>query len=344
MLARSSGTTGDFKYMPLTEELVCRRSIDIFSEAMPTNPSLLCLFPALSSPALNHTMRILTRGGNCVFGDIIEEWGSGRANAVFGAPNHFERLLMEAPAYPNKIDLAIVGGAPARKPFFEQLLKYASKVDYIYASTEAAVVCSHIIDNTDSLGHTVSAGKPLNGIDIQIIDDEGKPCAPGEEGTIRVRSPWRIPSYIARPELNEQVFQGEWFYPGDRGYLTDQGELFTTGRVSDHLNIGGVKLNAERLDDFMLAFPDVADAACFTMPTTIGITRLAAVLVPTATAEAADTVRALHQASLREFGLPRTPHEYYLLDTIPRNQNGKLARRDLPDLVRDRHATKIDMV
>ena len=84
----------------------------------------------------------------------------------------------------------------------------------------------------------VSVGKPLDGTDIQLVDEDRQPLADGRVGRILVRGPSLMEGYLGRPEATAEALQDGWLDTGDLGFVHD-GELFLTSRAKDVVILRG---------------------------------------------------------------------------------------------------------
>jgi long-chain acyl-CoA synthetase len=334
MITQSSGTTGTPKLMALDEVMTWRRTTETIAAKFPANPVLVCLFHPLSKPGILHALRILAIGGTAVFADILDIFGRARVDCVLGAPNHFTKFLDAAPPVRARIPLAIVGGASARKPFFSRMLRYFDAISYIYASTEASIVSTNLITEVESIQGAVSVGRPAPGTMVRIVGEDGTELPPLREGIVTLRTPWQVTGYIGNSELTANIFQDGWFYPGDLGYLAETGELYITGRVNDQLNVGGVKLNPDHIDELIQSTPGIKDGICFAQPTTNGIDQLVAAISIAGPVDLGRVIESLHKRLRDKFEPSQTPNNIYIVNEIPRNPNGKIMRSQLVEAVR----------
>jgi len=84
----------------------------------------------------------------------------------------------------------------------------------------------------------VSVGRPLDGIELRVMDDEGAELPPGRVGDVRARGPSIMDGYLGRPRATSEVLHDGWLDTGDLGFL-HEGELFLTGRKKDVLILRG---------------------------------------------------------------------------------------------------------
>ena len=94
-------------------------------------------------------------------------------------------------------------------------------------------------------------GKPMPGIDMAIIDNEGQPLPADEEGDIAIRvKPNRAPGlfmdYQGDKERFDACFVGDWYITGDRGYVDADGYFWFVSRADEHHSAGIVPREASR--------------------------------------------------------------------------------------------------
>jgi acyl-coenzyme A synthetase/AMP-(fatty) acid ligase len=174
------------------------------------------------------------------------------------------------------------------------------------------------------------AGYVVPPASVEAVDERGTPMAADTEGIIRLRTPYMASGYVGQPEASAQFFRDGWFYPGDYGYVTQDGLLVITGRLETRLNVGGDKINPERIEGVLMSFPGVADAAVMTMPNALGIEDIYA-LVQTSGSFDQNALRGHCEAKLtRSF----IPVRFIAVDQIPRNEMGKIERAKLIGLAK----------
>jgi fatty-acyl-CoA synthase len=94
----------------------------------------------------------------------------------------------------------------------------------------------------------VSCGKPIDTVELSILDENRNPLPDRRVGEITLRSDFMLSGYYKRPDLTEQVMtKNGWYLTGDMGYLAD-GELFITGRKKDLIIVGGKNVYPQDLE------------------------------------------------------------------------------------------------
>jgi acyl-CoA synthetase (AMP-forming)/AMP-acid ligase II len=172
----------------------------------------------------------------------------------------------------------------------------------------------------------------MPGVTVEIVDDDNVPLPPGKEGILRISSETGVNEYLGDPEETARAFRDGWFYPGDIGYLTADNMLVISGRAKSIINIGGEKINPEKVEEILSAHSSVHQVAVTPVPGEGGLDELCALIVPRS---------ALVTHVLQEFcreKLPRklVPSRFIAVSELPRNEMGKIERFKLPDLVRSK--------
>ena len=172
----------------------------------------------------------------------------------------------------------------------------------------------------------VSVGRMLPSIELEVRDEEGRRCAPGQSGEIHVRGDQVSGEYLG---LATRMTSDGWFPTRDAGALDADGYLFLEGRTDDVIVRGGENLSPGEIEEVLLAHPAVADCAVVGVADGQWGEAVAAVIVvhPGRTVSA-DELREWVKGRLRS---SRTPGRVEFRDELPYNETGKLLRRKLRD-------------
>ena len=111
-----------------------------------------------------------------------------------------------------------------------------------------------------------TCGSARTGMDIAILDDDGRRLPPGATGEICVRGPAVFAGYFENPEATERAFRHGWFHTGDLGQLDAQGYLTITGRASDMYISGGSNVYPREAEEAILTHPAVLECAVVGVP------------------------------------------------------------------------------
>ena len=179
-----------------------------------------------------------------------------------------------------------------------------------------------------------SAGKPIPGVEIRIVDREnGEDLGEGEVGEIWVRTVQNLKAYWRNPKATEEVYpEGRdanglgWFTTGDAGYM-DEGYLFIHDRVKDMIVSGGENVYPAEIENAIMAHDGVADVAVIGIPSDRWGETPLALIVPAEGADPTEEEIIAHcLGRLAKFKLPTAVKR---IDEIPRNPSGKILKVEL---------------
>lgn len=170
-----------------------------------------------------------------------------------------------------------------------------------------------------------TAGRPVRGTEVRLLDDDWNPVPTGEVGRICVLSGSAFAGYTSGATKD---FHGDYMVSGDVGRFDEDGRLFVVGRDDDMIVSGGENVYPLEVEETLDAHPEVHETAVIGVEDEAFGQRLAAyvVLRPGASVDA-DGLKAHVKANLAGYKVPR---DVVLLDELPRNATGKIMKRLLP--------------
>lgn len=225
-------------------------------------------------------------------------------------------------ACPDLSCLRLAGGAVARELLAEVGARLTNAVSVVYGTTESGLATCALPEVLERKPTTV--GYPLNWADVEVIDDEGLPCAAEVSGQVRIRSPHQVAGYEAAEQRYARQFRDGWFHTGDLGHFDAEGLLFIDGRIDERLNLGGMKIDPDAIEGALCRHPAVIDAGVFVADGGEGRDVLAAALVLVD----ARALRGVERHAGDILG-PLAPARYVLVAELPRTPTGKLRRGEL---------------
>jgi fatty-acyl-CoA synthase len=251
-----------------------------------------------------------------------------------GTPAFMSQLATERWARRNdlsSLDTLIYGAAPTPPPVVRSLADFfpaAARYNcYGLTETSSALTC---LGEGEIVGREASVGRPHPGVELRIVDGEGRDLPRGERGEVCARGPHVIAGYHQAPEIDRQRFFGEWLRTGDVGYFDDEGYLFLLDRVDDLINVAGEKYYPCQIEEVLLSDRSVAEAAAVgvTHPTKGQVIHAFVVSSSTLPVDAA----ALRKRCIDQLPAGAVPRRIAVLDQLPRNPTGKILRRELLSL------------
>lgn len=102
----------------------------------------------------------------------------------------------------------------------------------------------------------LSAGRPVGGVEVRVLDPQGRDLPERRVGEIALRSHCMLTGYYRRPDLTEKAFMDGWYLTGDLGYMAE-GEVYITGRKKDLIIVGGKNIYPQDLERLASEVPGV---------------------------------------------------------------------------------------
>jgi long-chain acyl-CoA synthetase len=174
-----------------------------------------------------------------------------------------------------------------------------------------------------------SAGKPLEGVDIRIVDpDTGREAGVGEVGEVQTRSAYNMAGYWGKSEETAATIGTDgWLRTGDAGYFDAEGYLYLHDRIKDMIVSGGENIYPAEVENVLLSHPEIIDAAVIGIPDERWGETVKAIVVLAPGADVEESVLIAHcRASLAHYKCPTSVDRS---DALPRNPSGKILKREL---------------
>jgi long-chain acyl-CoA synthetase len=125
----------------------------------------------------------------------------------------------------------------------------------------------HCLENTDRpFAPVKSAGKPVLGVEVRVVDYNDSDVPTGAVGEIIARGPNVMRGYWKRPEITADALRGGWMHTGDMGSFDDQGFLYILDRKKDMIKPGGENVYSPEVESVVAAHPSVLEAAVIGIP------------------------------------------------------------------------------
>jgi cyclohexanecarboxylate-CoA ligase len=197
-----------------------------------------------------------------------------------------------------------------------------------YGMTEAPILTmSSPTDSDDVLATT--EGRPTDGVDLRVVDADGRVLGPGDEGELRAKGPQVTVGYVDAA-LDADAFDADGYLrTGDLGRLDEDGNVTITGRLKDIIIRKGENISATAIEAAVARHPGVGDVAVIALADPELGETACAVIVPS-DGHPAPTLAQLI-AFLHESGVPTRlwPERLAVLDELPRNPTGKVLKAEL---------------
>jgi len=232
----------------------------------------------------------------------------------------------------SSIDAISYGGAPSAPELVSKIYEiFGAFPGNGWGMTETmATVTSHVAE--DYLNRPDSCGPAVAVSDVKIMSEDGSTELPvGEVGELWARGPQIVKGYWNRPDATAETFVDGWVRTGDLARVDDEGFCFIVDRAKDMIIRGGENIYSSEVENILYEHPAVTDAALIGIPhQTLGEEPAAVVHLAPGMTASEDELREYVSARLAKFKVP--VKIIFTQDTLPRNANGKILKRDLKAL------------
>jgi long-chain acyl-CoA synthetase len=282
---------------------------------------------------LGHTLVLMDKWQPEEMLRLIEERKVTTSHMV---PTQFHRLLALPEDVRAKYDVTslrhmIHAAAPCPVDVKHKMIAWwGNAIDEYYAASEGG---GTLVTADEWLTKPGTVGKPWPISEIAIFDDDGNRIAePNVIGTVYMAMQSADFEYRGDKEKTKKNRIGSFFTVGDVGLLDEDGYLFLRDRKIDMIISGGANIYPAEIENVLLSFPKVGDAAVFGIPHEDWGEEVKAVIEPAEGIEASDELAAEILAfcggKLAKFKMPKTID---FTNEMPRDPNGKLYKRKLRD-------------
>lgn len=182
-----------------------------------------------------------------------------------------------------------------------------------------------------------SATRPFPGIDVDIVDEDGNSCKPGQDGYLVVKKPWpgMLRTVYGDPERYKEQYwsayakQG-WYLAGDSARKDDDNYIWVIGRIDDVLKVSGYRLGTAEVESGLVSHHAVAESAVIGIPDEVKGNVIYAYCILVAGEEPSpELVDELKKHVRHEVGPIAVPAKIEFVDKLPKTRSGKIMRRVL---------------
>ena len=276
--------------------------------------------------------------------DALHHIERHRCTTTFMAPTLLKRIVDLPAAVRARYDVSsmrsiVVAAAPCPMRVKEQVMAMFGPVLYeFYGSTELGI--NTILRPDEVLRKPGSCGRAAPGVEVAVLDDDGRPVPAGQPGELFVRRYNGVfEEYYRNPAATAQTSRGEWMSVGDVAWIDPEGFVYICDRKRDMIISGGVNIYPAEIEDALHRHPAVEDAAVFGVPDPEWGERVhAAVQLRRGMSATEREVMDFCRAHLADY---KTPREVSFHVDFPRDTAGKLVKRLLREPYWAGHATRV---
>lgn len=278
----------------------------------------------------------LVIGSNFMYPEaVLQRMIETECTGFAGVPSHFQILLrnssLRKKEFPHLRHVQQAGGhlAPGYIPELQEALP-RTQVFIMYGQTEGTSRLSYL--PPDLLREkSGSIGKGIPGVTLRVLNESGGDVNPGEVGEVVAKGENVTEGYWRDPTESAISFRNGSLYTGDLGTIDQDGFIYIVGRAKDFLKCGGKRVSCRQLEERILEFDGLLEAAVIGMPDDILGEAVKAFVVSRAPSSDGLAERVL-QFCKEHLPPDLVPHDIVVLDTLPKNSAGKVLKQNLKDL------------
>ncbi|WP_260582946.1 AMP-binding protein [Sphingopyxis sp. PET50] len=300
--------------------------------------TVIIVMPLFHVAGTNVSFSGLAQGGRLLLvkdftpADAIRMLREEKVAHAFLAPAMIQMMLMQPDANSGSYP-ALQSIAYGASPIAEDVLRRARATfgcDFVqfYGMTESAGGGSYLSPSAHDLpGKLTSCGKAWPGVDLAILDGEGRELGDGAIGEIAIRGGIVMKEYWNRAAATEETLAGGWLHTGDVGYRDADGFYFVHDRIKDMIVSGGENVYPAEVESAIMGCPGVADVAVIGVPDDKWGESVKALVVPSA--DGSPDPSAVIAWARERIAAYKAPKSIDFIDALPRNPSGKVLRREL---------------
>lgn len=285
------------------------------------------------APWTNGVTQVVYEGGFSArkWYEIIQKYG---VTVWYTAPTAIRMLMKQGADLPKSYDLsslrytASVGEPLNPEAVVWGLDAFEMPIHDNWWQTETGAI---MIANYPSMDiRPGSMGKPLPGIQVGIIDEEGNEKLVGEGGNLAVRPGWpsMFQAYWQDPDRYDSRFKQGWYLTGDEAYKDEDGYYWFVGRSDDVINTAGHLVGPFEVESALIEHPAVAEAGVIGKPDPIAMEVVKAFVSLKEGYESSDSLRReITRFARSKLAAAVAPREIEIIDSLPKTRSGKIMRR-----------------
>jgi long-chain acyl-CoA synthetase len=333
----TSGTTGTPKGAELTHDNL-RRNAEVATSLFEYSADdvVLGALPLFHSFGQTCSLNCAIRSGGTLTllprfdpAKALEIVERDKVTVFLGVPTMYGAMLHDPAAdTADTSSLKFCGSGGAAMPVevmkaFEE--KFSCKVLEGYGLSETSPVAS--FNHPDKERKPGSIGTPIEGVEMKVVDDDGKEVGQGEVGEIVIKGHNVMKGYWNKPDATEEAIKDGWFHSGDMAQVDEDGYFFIVDRKKDMIIRGGYNVYPREIEEVLYEHPAVREVAVLAVPDdSLGEEVGAAVALKDGQQVTEDELRDFAKEHVASYKYPR---RVWFVDELPKGPTGKILKREI---------------
>jgi acyl-CoA synthetase (AMP-forming)/AMP-acid ligase II len=344
----TSGTTGRPKGAMLSHRNLLAMSWIYYADIERVEPGDVKLHAApLSHGSGLYGLPHLLAGGHQVIHDgfepqaVLEAFEQHRNLTIFAAPTMVTRLVAAAGAggrFPGLRTLYYGGGPMYVSDLLKALDLFGPRLYQLYGQGESPMTISGLSKREHEgprdaahLARLGSCGTPRIGVEVRVVDEEGRELSCGEPGEVVTRSDCVMSGYWNNPGATSSALRDGWLWTGDVGSVDERGYLTLRDRSKDMIISGGTNIYPREIEEVLLRHPGILECSVVGRPHADWGEAVIAFVVAQPGATLA--TRELDDLCLANIARFKRPREYRFVESLPKNNYGKVLKTRLRQIL-----------
>ena len=343
----TSGTTGRPKGAMLTHRNLLVMTLSYFADIDTITPFDCTIHAAPMSHGsglygLPHVAKaahqVLPVSGGFDLGELVELIAAYQGVTCFFAPTMVTRLVNHPTVTSvdtNHLKTLIYGGGPMYVEDLRRALDlFGPKLVQIYGQGEAPMTITALsktwhadTNHPRYLERLGSAGIARSDVEVRVVEADDRDLPPGEIGEVLVRGDVVMRGYWHNPQASAETLRGGWLHTGDLGAFDADGFLTLKDRSKDMIISGGSNIYPREIEEVLLRHPGVLEVSVVGRPHRDWGEEVVAFVVPRP--EATVAAEELDRLCLDSIARYKRPRAYFFVDSLPKNNYGKVLKTTL---------------
>jgi acyl-CoA synthetase (AMP-forming)/AMP-acid ligase II len=348
----TSGSTGEPKGVAINSrnELTYAWSV-AWALAAEDDDVFLHVLPLVHKGGQFYAMMAALTGLPLVLGDpdpeaMLVAIGEHRVTKIIFVPTMAKRFVELLEQSPEAFDVSSIRrlgiGSTALAPDLAQRLVRVMPADLCQLGGASEGGLSMVLTSSDyreiladpSLEHRAwSCGRPVPGVRVGIVDEDGRPVEAGETGEIVYRGNAFVDGYWRKPEGSEFAWRDGWYHSGDVGYRDADGFIYYVDRLYGRIKTGAETVYSREVEAVLERHEDIVEVAVVGVPDPHWGERVTAAVVTGRVIDDEDLRRTLESELSgwvrNELARFKVPKDYHFMAALPRTDLGKVAYGEL---------------